>query len=53
VDTCDACQHYLKSIDLDRLESAVPIVDEVAAETLDAWARAHGYQKIELNIVEL
>jgi formate dehydrogenase accessory protein FdhE len=53
VDTCDACQHYLKSIDLDRLESAVPVVDEVAAATLDAWARDHGYQKIELNIVEL
>jgi hypothetical protein len=53
VDTCDACNHYLKSIDLGAAESAVPMVDEVAGAQLDAWARDHGYQKIEPNIVEL
>ena len=40
VDTCDACQHYLKSIDLDRLESAVPVVDEVAAANARRVGRA-------------
>jgi formate dehydrogenase maturation protein FdhE len=53
VDTCDSCQRYLKSVDLSVLDSAVPVVDEVAAAGLDAWARDHGYAKIELNLVEL
>jgi len=53
VDTCDSCQRYLKSIDLTVSESAVPIVDEVAAPGLDSWARDHGYVKIEPNLVEL
>jgi formate dehydrogenase accessory protein FdhE len=51
VDACDRCHHYLKSIDLTRLGVAVPLVDEVAAAPLDAWARDHGYLKIELNLV--
>lgn len=51
IDACDACGRYLKSIDLTRLGIAVPIVDEVAAVALDAWARERGYQKIELNLV--
>jgi len=31
----------------------VPIVDEVAGAPLDAWAREHVYEKIELNFVGL
>jgi formate dehydrogenase maturation protein FdhE len=53
VDACDCCRHYLKSIDLGRLGIAVPLVDEVAAAPLDAWACDHGYQKIELNLLGL
>lgn len=51
VDACDTCRHYLKTVDLTRLGLAVPLVDEVAAAALDAWARDRGYQKIELNLV--
>jgi len=53
VDACESCRHYLKSIDLGRLGLAVPIVDEVAGAALDLWARDHGYEKIELNLVGL
>jgi formate dehydrogenase accessory protein FdhE len=53
VDACDSCRRYLKSIDLGRLGLAVPLVDEVAAAPLDAWACDHGYEKIELNLLGL
>jgi FdhE protein len=53
VDACESCLHYLKSVDLGRLGLAVPLVDEVASGALDLWARDHGYQKIELNLVGL
>ena len=53
VDACDTCKDYLKTVDLTRLGIAVPVVDEVAGATLDLWAREHGYQKIELNLVGL
>ena len=53
VDACESCHHYLKSIDLGRFGLAVPIIDEVAGAALDLWARDHGYEKIELNLVGL
>jgi FdhE protein len=53
VEACDSCRHYVKGVDLTRLGTAVPIVDEVASAPLDAWATEHGYVKIELNLVGL
>lgn len=53
VEACDACGRYLKAIDLSRLGTAIPAVDEIAAAPLDAWARERGYTKIELNLVGL
>ena len=53
LETCDTCKHYLKCVDLTRLGVAVPLVDEVASATLDAWATENGYTKIELNLVGL
>lgn len=53
IDSCETCKHYIKSIDLTRLGFAVPLVDEVAAASLDLWARDRGYTKIELNLVGL
>jgi formate dehydrogenase maturation protein FdhE len=53
VDACDSCRHYIKSVDLARSGLAVPLVDEVAAAALDLWAREHGYEKVELNLVGL
>jgi FdhE protein len=53
VDGCESCRRYLKSVDLTRLGLAVPLVDEVAGAPLDLWARDHGYEKIELNLLGL
>jgi formate dehydrogenase accessory protein FdhE len=53
IEACDSCRRYLKSVDLTRLGVPVPIVDEVAGAPLDLWAREHGYEKIELNLVGL
>jgi FdhE protein len=53
VDVCETCRRYSKTIDLTRLGTAVPIVDEVAAAPLDVWARERGYEKIELNLLGL
>lgn len=53
VEACDTCKHYLKGVDLTRLGTAQPLVDEVAAAPLDLWATEHGYKKIELNLLGL
>ena len=53
VEACDTCKHYLKAVDLTRLGTAQPLVDEVAAAPLDLWATEHGYTKIELNLLGL
>lgn len=53
VEACDTCKHYLKGVDLTRRGMAQPLVDEVAAASLDLWATGHGYTKIELNLVGL
>jgi len=53
VDTCDTCRHYVKTVDLTRLGLAEPIVDEVAASSLDLWATEQGYEKIALNLIGL
>ena len=53
VDACDGCKRYLKTVDLGQSGLAVPLVDEVAGAPLDLWAREHGFEKIELNLVGL
>jgi formate dehydrogenase maturation protein FdhE len=53
VEVCDTCRHYIKSVDLSVLGIADPLVDELAAASLDLWAREHDYVKIELNLVGL
>jgi len=51
VDVCDTCHTYLKSIDLTKMGLAVPIVDELATIPLDLWAREHGYEKLQINLL--
>jgi len=53
VEACDTCKRYLKSVDLTINGLAVPLVDEIAAASLDLWAAEHGYEKIELNLMGL
>jgi formate dehydrogenase accessory protein FdhE len=51
VDVCDTCHTYLKSIDLTKTGLAVAIVDELATIPLDLWAREHGYEKLQFNLL--
>jgi formate dehydrogenase maturation protein FdhE len=51
VDVCDSCHTYLKSIDLTKTGLAVPVVDELATIPLDLWAREHGYEKLQVNLL--
>jgi FdhE protein len=51
VEACDTCKAYIKSVDLTKNGHAEPVVDEIAAAALDMWAREHGYEKIELNLM--
>jgi len=53
VDVCETCRRYLKTVDLTRLGTAVPLVDEVAGAPLDLWAREQGYEKVAVNLVGL
>jgi formate dehydrogenase accessory protein FdhE len=53
VDCCEHCHRYLKTIDLTKTGLADPIVDELATIPLDLWAREHGYEKLELNLLQL
>jgi formate dehydrogenase accessory protein FdhE len=51
VDVCDTCHTYLKSVDLTKTGLAVPVVDELAVIPLDLWAREHGYEKLQVNLL--
>src|ERR1700687_2297089 len=51
VDVCDTCHTYLKTIDLTKTGLAVPVVDEIATTPLDLWAREHGYEKLQINLL--
>lgn len=51
VDVCDSCHTYLKSVDLTKTGLAVDIVDELATIPLDLWAREHGYEKLQTNLL--
>jgi formate dehydrogenase maturation protein FdhE len=51
VDVCDTCHTYLKSIDLTKTGLATPVVDELATIPLDLWAREHGYEKLQFNLL--
>jgi FdhE protein len=51
VEACDTCKSYIKSVDLTKNGHAELAVDEIAAAALDLWAREHGYEKIELNLM--
>jgi FdhE protein len=53
VETCESCRSYIKTVDLTKLGTAVPLVDDVASAALDLWATEKGYSKIEINLVGL
>ena len=50
-DVCDTCHTYLKCVDLTKTGLAVAVVDELATIPLDLWAREHGYDKLQMNLL--
>jgi FdhE protein len=53
IDACDTCRTYLKTIDLTKDGTAVPVADDIATVTLDVWAREQGYQRLRPNLLRL
>jgi FdhE protein len=51
VQMCERCRHYLHIVRLDVDPLAIPDVDEMAALSLDVWARERGYRKLVPNLV--
>jgi FdhE protein len=51
VRTCESCRRYIHIVRLDVEPGAIPEVDEIAALSLDVWARERGYEKIFPNLV--
>ena len=53
VDTCETCRTYVKTIDMTRDATSVPIVDDIATVALDLWAREQGYRRLRPNLLRL
>ena len=53
VDACETCREYVKTIDLTKDATAIPVVDDIASVALDLWAREQGYRRIRPNLLRL
>ena len=53
VECCDACNTYIKTVDLSRDGRAEPVVDELSSAPLDLWAQGRGYAKLQRNLMGL
>ena len=53
VDACTTCSRYIKTVDLRKDGTAVPLVDELAAVELDIWAQEQGLTKLRANVLGL
>jgi len=49
IEACDACQTYIKCVDVTKNGKAIPAVDELAAVSLAVWAHEKGYARLETN----
>jgi FdhE protein len=50
IEACDACQRYIKSIDLTVDGRAIPEVDDLCSLSLDLWAVEQGYERLEPSL---
>ena len=53
IEACDSCRTYLKTIDLTKDGTAVPVADDLASVSLDLWARDRGYQRLRPNLLRV
>lgn len=51
MDCCETCKHFLRTIDLTKDGTAVPMVDDLAALPLSLWAEENGYSRIQGNLL--
>ena len=50
IEACDACQRYIKAIDLTVDGRAIPEVDDLCSLSLDLWAAEQGYERLEPSL---
>jgi formate dehydrogenase accessory protein FdhE len=51
VESCDTCNHYIRTIDLTKDGNAVALVDDLAAIPLTLWAHERGFSRIQSNLL--
>jgi formate dehydrogenase maturation protein FdhE len=51
IETCETCNHLLRTIDLTKDGNAIPMVDDLAAIPLALWAEEHAYRRIQENLL--
>lgn len=47
IEVCETCRRYVKSFDLSEDARPIPEVDDLLSLSLDLWARAQGFERIE------
>jgi FdhE protein len=50
IEACDACQRYVKTIDLTLDGRAIPEVDDLSSRSLDRWATEQGDERLEPSL---
>jgi len=50
IEACDACQRYVKAIDLTLDGRVIPEVDDLCSLSLDLWASEQGYERLEPSL---
>ena len=50
IEACETCRRYVKSIDLTVDGRAIPEVDDLVSLSMDLWAAARGFARIELGL---
>jgi hypothetical protein len=50
IEACDACQRYVKTIDLTLDGRVIPEVDDLSSLSLDLWATEQGYERLEPSL---
>lgn len=53
LDACASCRVYVKTLDLTRDNTMVPIVDDLATLPLDLWAQEQGYTRLRPHLLRL
>jgi formate dehydrogenase maturation protein FdhE len=50
IEACDACQRYVKAIDMTLDGRVIPEVDDLCSLSLDLWAAEQGYERLEPSL---